>query len=188
MKLVTDEVLSHLGGNYDENDPATFTNTVWDFVIDKFSIKSILDLGSGYGYASQYFSNKGILTIAVDGLQYNVENSVYPTILHDLTAGPIGFLVDLVHCQEVVEHIEEKYLDNLLQSLTCGQYLLMTNALPKQDGYHHVNCQEIEYWTEHLNKYHFELLEDDSAHIRNLGKNNNNPYMAQTGCLYIKSK
>ena len=31
---------------------------------------------------------------------------------HDLTKGPVVARVDLVHCQEVVEHIEERYLDN----------------------------------------------------------------------------
>jgi hypothetical protein len=30
--------------------------------------------------------------------------------------------VDLVHCHELVEHIEETFLDNVLASPMCGKY------------------------------------------------------------------
>lgn len=188
MAVVESTDLPHLGGNMDHNDLETFTTTVWDYVIDKFKIKSALDLGSGYGFSSQYFFDKSVATVAVDGLEQNVYNAVYPTVLHDLTKGPFCTQVDLVHCQEVVEHIEEKYLDNLLKSMACGKYILMTNALPGQLGYHHVNLQNTEYWIEHLKTYGFEFMEAESMYIRGLAKANMNPYMAKTGSLFINQK
>jgi len=185
-QLVTDDTKLHLGGNYNVNDPETFTTTVWDYVIQKFNIASVLDLGSAYGYSSQYFHEKGLITLAVDGLEQNVINAVYPTLLQDLTNGPVSTRVDLVHCQEMVEHIDEQYLDHLLDSLACGQYILMTNALPGQGGYHHVNEQPTEYWIDHLTQRGFEYLETESLHIRDLADQNKNPYMAKTGSLFCR--
>ena len=64
---------------------------------------------------------RGGRVIAVEGFRDSVEVAHYPDIQHDLTAGAVFTHVDLVHCQEVVEHIEEKYLGNLLDSFASGK-------------------------------------------------------------------
>lgn len=175
----------HVGGNLLEGDPWTFCPGVWNYVIDRFAVKSVLDLGCGLGYSSRYFSRKNLDVVAVDGMIENVQNSIYPSTLCDLTKGRVTARVDLVHCQEVVEHIEEQYIDNLLASLTCGKVILMTNALPGQGGYHHVNEQPIEYWTHHLNKLNCELMVEDTARIRKIAEDEGAHWMAQTGSIYI---
>jgi hypothetical protein len=78
---------AHLGGNIREGDPFTHSPKVWNYIIDRFAIKSILDLGSGLGYSSQYFFNRGRQVIAIDGLKENIEKAVYPTMLFDLERG-----------------------------------------------------------------------------------------------------
>ena len=116
----------HLGGNVREGDPFTFSPKVWQYVVDRFAIQTILDLGSGLGYSAQYFHNLGKKVIAVDGLKENIEQAIFPTIRFDLANGPVHCSVDLTHCQEVVEHIDAKYLDNLLQSMACGKFILIS--------------------------------------------------------------
>ena len=148
--VAADESAPHLGGNIMEGDPQTYSPSVWDYTINRFGIESVLDLGSGVGNAAQYFFRRGLKVVAVDGLAHNVEKAIFPTMLHDITQGPINTRVDLVHCQEVVEHIEEDYLESLLDCLTVGKFILMTHALPGQGGHHHVNLQPPEYWIEHL--------------------------------------
>src|SRR3974390_601941 len=114
-----------LGGNIREGDPFTYSPIVWGYVVERFSITSVMDLGSGIGNAANYFFRKhNLRTIAVEGLVDNVRNSVYPAICHDLSKGPVITKVDLVHCQEVVEHIDEQYLPNLLDTLACGRVIL----------------------------------------------------------------
>jgi hypothetical protein len=93
--------------------------------------------------------------------------------------------VDLVHCQEVVEHIEEKFVKNLLQSLTCGRFIVMTNALPGQSGHHHVNEQPTEYWVEHLRRYSCEVLVEDTNRVRELAANDKAVYLARTGLVLV---
>jgi SAM-dependent methyltransferase len=179
----TDSQQSHLGGNIIEGDPFTFAPSVWNYLIERFAVRSVLDLGSGKGYSSFYLSKRGLDVIAVEGLKENVKASLYPAILFDLTQAAVFCKVDLVHCQEVVEHIEEKYLDNLLQSLACGRFIVMTNALPGQDGYHHVNCQPTEYWIDKLKAYNCEVLIEDTERVRKLAEKDNAKYLAKTGLV-----
>jgi hypothetical protein len=174
---------SHLGGNVIEGDPFTYAPTVWTYLVKRFSIRSVLDIGSGIGYSSEYFSNLGCKVIAVDGLADNCDKSVYPTLKVDISKEAIYTKVDLVHCQEVVEHIEELYLENLLKSMTCGKYIVMTNALPGQGGYHHVNEQPTEYWISHLKKHNCEVLVEDSNRIRRIAAQDGATYLAKTGLV-----
>ena len=187
FREVTSADAPHLGGNIRYGDPDTFSPRVWDYVVNRFGIRSVMDLGSGIGNAADYFFRKGLQVVAVDGLRENIGVAIYPTVLHDLTKGPIETRVDLVHCQEVVEHIEEAFLDNVLASLMCGKYILMTNALPGQGGYHHVNLQPVEYWIDHLVRRGCQLLEIDSNRIRHFAGTDGAPYLAATGTLFANS-
>jgi len=174
----------HLGGSVIAGDPYTYCPSVWDYAISRFAIESVLDLGSGSGNASHYFYKKNLKVLAVEGLRENVDRSLYPAIMHDLTKGAVHTKADLVHCHEVVEHIEEQFLENLLDSLTCGKYILMTHAVPNQDGHHHVNCQPSSYWIAHLARKNCVLLEGDSIRIRKLAEKDGAIYMANTGMIF----
>lgn len=175
----------HVGGNVKEGDPFTYSPSVWDYLIKRFCVSSMLDLGSGGGYSAQYFHSQGVKVLAVDGMRENCLTAHYPTIHWDLTQNRVTTRVDLVHCQEVVEHIEEKFLDNLLTSLTCGRFIVMTNALPGQGGYHHVNEQPTEYWIEHLSRYNCQVLLEDSNRVRQLAARDGAKYLAQTGLVLV---
>ena len=175
----------HLGGNVKVGDPFTYCPSVWDYVISRFIPESALDLGSGCGNAAAYFHRRGIKVIAVEGLETNVLSSLFPALKHDLTTGPVVTRVDLVHCHEVVEHIEEAFLDNLLSSLLCGKLILMTHALPGQFGHHHVNLQPPEYWIDKLEARGAILLSEDTSRIRALAEHDGAVYMAKTGMIFM---
>ena len=177
------KVAPHLGGNITAGDPFTWCPRVWNYVIERFGIATAMDLGSGSGFAARYFAKRQVMTVAIDGLRENVETGVYPTVQMDLTKQAVRTRVDLVHCQEVVEHIDKRHLRHVLDSLLCGKIILMTHALPGQDGYHHVNCQPPEYWVDHLTKRGCSLLEEDTARIRALAVQDGARYMAATGLL-----
>jgi 2-polyprenyl-3-methyl-5-hydroxy-6-metoxy-1,4-benzoquinol methylase len=68
---VTDEAERHLGGNVLEGDPFTFSPNVWDYLIKRFALKTVLDLGSGMGHTANYFHRAGLQVVAVDGLKEN---------------------------------------------------------------------------------------------------------------------
>lgn len=184
--VVTNEQLPHLGGNVLEGDPYTFTPNVWNYMIDRFSVRSVLDLGSGLGYSASFFHKKGCQVVAVDGLEENCKNAKYPTVNIDLTNDYVKCHVDLVHCQEVVEHIDEQYLENVLRSLSCGRIILMSHALPGQDGYHHVNAQSSEYWIHHLSRYNYHYLPTDTDQVRKIAANENGAFLAMSGLVFSR--
>jgi len=177
----------HVGGNVVEGDPFTYAPSVWDYLIRRFALASVLDLGSGLGYSAQYFYKQGLKVLAVDGMEENCLGAVYPTVKIDLTKSKVLASVDLVHCQEVVEHIEEKYVHNLLSSLACGKFIVMTNALKGQGGYHHVNEQPTEYWINHLRKYNYEVLAEDTSRVRKLAQQDGAVYLSKTGLVLARS-
>jgi SAM-dependent methyltransferase len=183
LTVVANKNELHLGGNVFEGDPFSFSPNVWNYLIKRFALRSILDLGSGMGHAAHYFYEAGLQVVAIDGLKENCARSAFPTIHIDLTQSRVFCRVDLVLCQEVVEHIEERYLENLLLSMTCGKIIVMTNALPGQGGYHHVNEQPTEYWINHLKKHQCEVLVEDTNRLRAIAQHEQALYLAKTGLI-----
>lgn len=188
MTYVTNTEQPHLGGNIDSGDSWTYCPRVWDYVLDRFAVKSVLDLGSGTGIAAAYFARQGRSVIAVEGLIDNIKNSLYPAILQDITQRPVVAPVDLVHCHEVVEHIDEQYLDNLLTSLMNGRIIVMTAAGPDQPGHHHINLQPLEYWINHLQARGCRYLEDDSRRVREIARQEGAWHMARSGMVFYVRK
>jgi hypothetical protein len=177
----------HLGGSTTVGDPFTYCPSVWDYVISRFSISSVLDVGSGSGNAALYFHRKGLRTLAVEGLRASMDTSLYPAFHHDITQGAVHTRVDLVHCQEVVEHIEEKYLDHLIGTLLTGKIILMTHAVPGQGGHHHVNLQNSEYWIGQMMNAGCNLIVEDTNRIRELVLKDRATYMANTGMVFVNN-
>lgn len=183
-EFLTDEAMPWLGGNIIQGDPLTFSPKVWDYLIDRFAIHSMLDVGSGLGYCATYFHRKGIAAIAIDGLVYNYTNAIYPTICHDLIDSPFLIKVDLVHCVEVVEHIDPIHVDNVIRTLTRGKFTVMSHAVPGQNGHHHVNCQEDDYWIKLMHTKGSSLLDIDTERIRNIARNESAHHLAKSGLVF----
>lgn len=181
---IIDTDFPHLGGNSVGIHKSTYCTKSWDFIIKKYNIKSVLDVGSGRGHAAKWFKENGLESIAIEGLKDNVKNAVYPSICIDLTKQSYITNVDLVNCIEVVEHIEEKYINNLLDTICCGKYIFMTHAVPGQDGHHHVNCQPKEYWIEYLESRGFVESIVDSTKIKELAGNAH--HISDTGIFLIR--
>jgi 2-polyprenyl-3-methyl-5-hydroxy-6-metoxy-1,4-benzoquinol methylase len=161
--LATDPNDPALGGNVIGGDPDTYHPALWSYVVARFAPASMLDVGCGEGHCVKYFADLGVRAHGFDGLKGNVERAVVPIAWHDLRRGPFIMPVDLVHCCEVVEHIEERFLGNLLRTLANGRVIVMTHAVPGQTGYHHVNCQPAGYWIGQLEARGYRLLEAETA-------------------------
>lgn len=175
----------HLGGNIREGNPFTYAPSVWEYMVKRFAVRSVLDLGCGLGHAAHYFDQMGLQVIAVDGLRNNIRDAIYPAVLVDLSRTSVCCRVDLVHCQEVVEHVAEEHLENVLSSLACGRVILMTSATPGQGGHHHVNEKPLQYWIDHLRRHRCEVLPEDTRRVRRLAQADNAQYIAQTGLVLV---
>jgi hypothetical protein len=157
-----------LGGNMIGGDPQTYHPELWSFLVERFSVRSMLDVGCGEGHCVQYCSGLGIQASGFDGLRQNIQRAVVPIAFHDLRHGAFIMPVDLVHCCEVVEHIDEEYLPFVLRTLANGRVIAMTHALPEQGGYHHVNCQPSVYWIEKVTACGYRFLPQETEQGKSL--------------------
>lgn len=175
-----------LGGNIWQGDPWTHSPGVWKYMIERFAVRTVLDVGSGRGHAANWFHKNGCQVVAIDGESINVKSALYPTVQHDITGSVFVCPVDFVHCQEVAEHIPEKYLGNFLSTLYNGNVILMTHASPGQEGHNHVNCQDDEYWILHLDKCGYNLLLDDTAKVRAIAGFESAHHLARSGLVFAR--
>ena len=180
------EEQKHLGGNLFHGDSRTITPSLWKYVIDRFGVRTMLDVGAGQGHAALYFHKNDVVAYGIDGLWDNVETAIYPIVLHDLTNGPFRVAVDLVHCVVVVEHISESYIDNLMDTLCNGSIVMMTHALPGQSGHYHVNCQPPEYWIEKFANRDYRPIDDLDCFRKMATMEVPSSYFGESGLIFVK--
>lgn len=173
MKITEDLTMvneGHVGGFIIQKDPATYTPYLWKYICEKFNIKTVLDVGCGMGHAIAEFNKYCDEVVGIDGSKYVVDNSplTEQIFYHDFSVGTLETKdrYDLCWSCEFVEHVEEKYRDNFLEVFSYAKYLAITYAEPGQPGHHHVNCQQKEYWIEHLKRYGFEYNEELTQEMR----------------------
>lgn len=190
LDYVTDSHFPHLGGNIAGGDFRSWVPEVWEYLLNSFLVGSVYDVGCGVGRELSWFTGDWAVAnaIGLDGLASNVvEASKFaPTILHDLILGPMSIHgIDLVWCSEVAEHVQECYVDHLLDTICCGRVLALTAALPGEGGWHHVNLQPPEYWIEKIEARGLAFLPDDTEHSRRLAPANS--FWKTKGLLFQRS-
>lgn len=183
---VIDPARADLGGNLRHGDVNTFTPQLWKFLVERYAVDSVLDVGCGEGHAVRQFRRFGVNAHGIDGLRANVTRAVTPVALHDLLAGPYFMPVDLAWSCEVAEHIAEAKVDNFLDTLANGRVIAMTHALPGQTGHHHVNCQPHEYWIAHLAKRGYVLSPETNLCRQIAAKEGYPTFFQHAGLVFIK--
>lgn len=144
-------IWGHLGGTATGGDPNSWYPDLWTWLIEKFDLRSALDVGCGVGYSQKFLQDSGLGTLGLDCLQMKEFHLLKDRfVAHDLTSGPYirQDRFDFVWCCEVAEHLEERFSWNIVETVAqnCNKVLAFCAAPPKSDGYHHVNCQLPLYW------------------------------------------
>jgi 2-polyprenyl-3-methyl-5-hydroxy-6-metoxy-1,4-benzoquinol methylase len=176
-----DRKYPHLGGNIIGGDRNTFYPALWSWLVRRFDISTVLDVGCGEGHAMAEFSALGCEVHGIDGLEQNIAACTNATVV-DLTITAYEWPCDLVWCCEVVEHIDERFVDNLVRTLSNGRYIAMTHGLPGQSGYHHVNCKPTDYWVGLMNIVGYRLMEE-TLESRSLG----GKYWKKSGLIFTRT-
>ena len=136
----------HLGGHENETH---IDEGALNYLLNKFNIKSFLDIGCGPGGMVELAYKKNLKSIGIDGDFTLKRERPEFYITHDYTTGPAPLndeIWDLGWSCEFLEHVEEKYMDNYMDSFLKCKYIIITHALPGQGGHYHVNEQTPNYW------------------------------------------
>lgn len=182
--------MTHLGGaSLDQPDWNTFLPDVWIDLIQRYNVKSVLDVGCGAGWSTEWFKNAGMNVLGIEGWDAAIARSRVPSLVekHDFTTGPIYIdcAFDLCWCAEFVEHVDAQYIDNFLLAFTYCKYVCMTFATPGQGGYHHVNEQPEEYWVAAFEKHGFVLDREQTDRMRATSKGE--PWGRRTLTMFVST-
>jgi len=178
----------HLGGYIAGGDPEAWYPELWDWITNILRVTSVIDIGCGEGHSTKYFKEKGCKVLGVEGSKIAIKNSPVKKLLirHDYTEGPFypDNEYDLAWSCEFVEHVEEKYLYNFLETFKASKYAFITHdLLGGETGYHHVNCQSKEYWIEKFSEIGFKF---DEKLTRKARKKALHGYFEKRGLVFIK--
>lgn len=172
----------HVGGCNIYGDPCTELPKMWKYLVDTLGVRSVVDVGCGFGFHSKYFKEiLGCEVLGIEGSERVVELSLLPSDIkwHDYTKGKYELpkVYDLAWCIECVEHIEAQYIPNFMETFSNCRYVAMTHGLPGQGGYHHVNCQPAQYWIDVFAKWGFEMVGDLTNKCRQISKEDNRDFL-----------
>lgn len=162
----------HLGGAYlDTMDGNTYMPDVWEYLVNKFNVKSMVDVGCGGGWNTAWFHGKGLYAVGIDGWDEALRKTQMPQerlIKHDYTMGPLTLdrEFDLGWSSEFVEHVEEKFIPNWMETLKKCRHVCITFATPGQGGHHHVCEREEKFWLETFKRYGFSHDSKTTAWMR----------------------
>lgn len=137
----------HLGGYRVGGDEATYFPELYLWAVNELKVESVLDVGCGEGQTLRFF--EALLPGAVTGIDGVFQP--HPAIhQHDYTDDTflVNQSVDLVWCSEMLEHLDEQFLPNLLETFTSSKakLIMITHAFPGQAGHNHINCRNPQYW------------------------------------------
>jgi len=179
----------HLGGFVVGGDYRTWTPDVWQYLLKRFSPKSVLDVGCGQGFSTKWFQDAGIDAVGVDGSIYAYLHTQVPGhhIVHDFQSGPLslGRKYDMIWSCEFLEHVDAEYLPNVMDLFANAPIVVCTAAVPGQGGHHHVNCQPESYWIDKFGEYGFTLHASMTDLTRQLA---GDTFYASTGMVFTKAE
>lgn len=160
----------HLGGSY-PIDPNTYMVDVFGYLLVRHEIKSVLDIGCGYGATMKWFSENGLCrVVGIEGWEDAIAGSEVRDriIKHDFTDGicPVSEEFDLAWSAEFLEHVDSRYIHNYMRSFQCCRMAVITHAEPGQPGHHHVNCQSDDYWIDVFSRHGFRHNHDETSLLR----------------------
>lgn len=117
-------------------------------LIQKHQCKTVVDFGCGMGSYAKYLKSLGLQVEAYDGNPHTPKLTGGIGQVLDLSQEfDLGKKFDAVISLEVGEHIPAKfehlYLNNI--SRHSSGLIILSWAIPGQDGDGHVNCQPNEY-------------------------------------------
>jgi len=152
----------------------------------KLGVHTLVDIGCGPGGQVRNANRSGMKAIGIDGDPVLIGGEWF--MRHDFTTGPADYGIaagrfDLAWSCEFLEHVEERFLPNVMELFKRCGWAAVTAAPPGKGGHHHVNCQTSEYWIERFGEAGLEYQSDMTMEMRRqstMGRE----FMRNTGLLF----
>lgn len=163
---------NHLGGSYEQGDSNTIMLDCWGYLICKYDLKSMIDVGCGFGHSLDFFSRHLVSSRGFDGDPNTIDRGPMKDLitLHDFTKGPVPIdedaVFDLGWSAEFLEHVEGVYMPNYMALFQKCKHVCLTHGEPGQPGHYHVTLIPDSEWIAHFTHYGFRFDPEETALLR----------------------
>ena len=123
----------HLGG-FTDIDMQGISPAVWKYMVQNWTVQSVLDVGCGRGTSTSWFYTHGLRTQCVEGSHDATEQSMVPDksliVEHDFSRGPWWpeETFDAVWSVEFLEHVNVHNHYNYISTFRKAAILLVTSS------------------------------------------------------------
>jgi hypothetical protein len=143
-----------------------------DLVVEMYAPRTVTDLGCATGLYMACLMNKGVLCRGVELSPNALDPDVCivdpSAIIKTDLREPILFpdYSDVVLCLEVLEHIQEEYVDRAIRNVVSAGNHLIISPSPHGGGEHHHNPKPKDYWMERFAKHGYKEVPEKSKIIQ----------------------
>lgn len=189
----------HLGG-FTTFDGMGVSPATWKFMIERYGVKSLLDVGCGRGISTLWFLKHGVDILCAEGSHDAVTKSLLPDpanqiVEHDFSRGPWWpeKTYDAVWSVEFLEHVNRQYHFNYITAFRKCALLFVTSS--RNGGWHHTEVHMDDWWIRKYESYGFQYSKELTDEIRKVAAQerqkgelspNGQPYNAQHIWLTMK--
>ncbi|MEZ0537117.1 glycosyltransferase [Caldicellulosiruptoraceae bacterium PP1] len=151
------------GNPYDRNFETImkFFGDIADYIIKTFNPKRTLDVGCAKGLLVECLRDRGVEAYGFDISEYaisQVREDLKPFVWVQSAHEPIKEKYDLITCIEVLEHIPNEYVDQVIKNITnCTNIIIISSTSSAFDDPTHINIKTNIEWINLFAKYGFVL-------------------------------
>ena len=143
-------------------------------VVKSFKPRNALDLGCGVGKALDFFYERKIECVGIDGSSLAIKKAKHPEFMKKFNLNKelnLDRKFDLVWAFEFVEHIHPDYAGNLMKTFSNhSDRVVISAARPGQGGEGHFNEQNDIYWIQKFKEHGYVLNQELTRQFRGLGE------------------
>lgn len=162
---------SHCGLPYERNEFWTrFFSTVADHIVRDLAPSTVLDAGCAMGFLVEALVDRGVDAVGVDISDYAISQG-RPDVRERLRTGsvlePFDRRFDLITCIEVIEHLDPRAAERLVENLCMHSDDVLLSSTPsdyKEET--HINVNPPEHWAELFARHgFFRDVEYDASYL-----------------------
>jgi SAM-dependent methyltransferase len=162
----------HLGGFHSFNKH-TVSPFVWKQMVEKYNIRSVLDIGCGRGWSTLWFRLHGLDSVCVDGSRDAIRQTVLPAdaiVEHDFTLGPWWpeKTYDAVWASDFIQMVSLPFQANYLAAFRKAALIFVT--APQHGGWHAVQTHPFGWWIRRFELLGFRYDEELTFELHKLAK------------------